>query len=65
MVAPHEFSTEKLYHFICGECKNWWSHATDMIYGPVHHMWCPHCGVKSMVMHKNDGTNPRWERDVT
>ncbi|SVC33109.1 uncharacterized protein METZ01_LOCUS285963, partial [marine metagenome] len=23
----HTFSSEKIYHFVCGECKNWWSHA--------------------------------------
>ncbi|SVA28270.1 uncharacterized protein METZ01_LOCUS81124, partial [marine metagenome] len=23
----HTFSMEKIYHFVCGECKNWWSHA--------------------------------------
>jgi Zn finger protein HypA/HybF involved in hydrogenase expression len=66
----HEFSSEIIYHFVCGECKNWWSHATDMIYTPVHQMSCPHCGVKRTIIRsdyaKNESTqNPRWERDIT
>ena len=65
MEKHHSFTMEKIYHFVCGECKNWWSHATDMLYGPVHLMSCPHCGVKKMIMRQNSGGNPRWERDVT
>ena len=64
----HEFSTEKLYHFVCGDCKNWWSYAHDgyfnMIAVPVE-QFCPHCGVKKNIVKKVTGENPRWERDVT
>jgi predicted SprT family Zn-dependent metalloprotease len=42
----HEFTVEVLYHFNCGECKNWWSYATTRtnksMYGKYFH--CPHCG---------------------
>ena len=24
----HEYTWEFIYHFICGECRNWWSYAT-------------------------------------
>lgn len=24
----HEYTLEFIYHFVCGECKNWWSYAT-------------------------------------
>jgi uncharacterized Zn ribbon protein len=44
MEKHHEFTMEKIYHFVCGECKNWWSHATDMIYRRGQNMSCPHCG---------------------
>ena len=27
----HSFTMEKIYHFVCGECKNWWSHATTRL----------------------------------
>jgi len=23
----HTWTDEKIYHFTCGECKNWWSYA--------------------------------------
>ena len=23
----HEYTVETLYHFTCGKCKGWWSHA--------------------------------------
>ena len=65
----HEYSIEKLFHLSCGECKQWWSYATEdgFRFGPVHQMTCPHCGEKRMIMStdtlKNE--NPRWERDVT
>jgi len=61
----HSFSSEKIYHFVCGECKNWWSHATDMIYRRGQNMSCPHCGEKRGIVKNNEDKNPRWERDVT
>jgi len=65
MEKHHEFSSEKIYHFVCGECKNWWSHATDMVYRRGHNMSCPHCGEKRGIVKNNEDKNPRWERDVT
>ena len=56
---------EKIYHFVCGECKNWWSHATDMVYRRGQNMSCPHCGEKRGIVKKDGDENPRWERDVT
>ena len=61
----HTFSSEKIYHFVCGECKNWWSHATDMVYRRGQNMSCPHCGEKRGIVKKDGDVNPRWERDVT
>ena len=61
----HEFTTEKIYNFVCGECKNWWSHATDAVYRRGQNMSCPHCGDKRGIVKKNVDENPRWERDVT
>jgi DNA-directed RNA polymerase subunit RPC12/RpoP len=56
---------EKIYHFVCGECKNWWSHATDMVYRRGQNMSCPHCGEKRGIVKNDEDKNPRWERDVT
>ena len=65
MMKYHEFTTEKIYNFVCGECKNWWSHATDMVYRRGQNMTCPHCGEKRGIVKMNGDKNPRWERDVT
>ena len=61
----HKFTMEKIYHFNCGECKNWWRHATDMGYRHGQNMSCPHCGEKRGIVKMNGDKNPRWERDVT
>ena len=55
----HSFSMEKIYHFNCGECKNWWSHATDMVYRRGQNMSCPHCGEKRGIVKKDGDENPR------
>lgn len=44
----HHQSVEHLYHFNCGDCKQWWSIGDykpnkDLI------LTCPHCGFKSIV----------------
>jgi len=44
-----EYSTEKLVHFSCPDCKNWWS-IGDWKNKSV--MWCPHCGSKHDVFPK-------------
>ena len=65
MEKYHSFTMEKIYHFVCGECKNWWSHATDMVYRRGQNMSCPHCGEKRGIVKNDEDKNPRWERDVT
>ena len=46
----HMFTREILFHFTCGECKNWWSYANSI--GHSYFGWemtCPHCGEKKKV----------------
>ena len=54
----HEHNVEILYHFTCGRCKGWWSHAhtPDMneegdfeTEPPTKLMYCPHCGEDGKV----------------
>ena len=49
----HEYTVETLYHFTCGKCKGWWSHAHIHIMNEKNEvqldglkklMYCPHCG---------------------
>jgi hypothetical protein len=51
----HSYTVELLYHFNCGDCKNWWSYAftphhTEPIYTQSKRLmqdkdfYCPHCG---------------------
>jgi hypothetical protein len=42
----HLYSWERIYHFSCGNCKNWWSYATteDSYKWKSRKMTCPHCG---------------------
>ena len=42
----HTWTDEKIYHFTCGECKNWWSYA-GYFHNWKHVMTCPHCGLKA------------------
>jgi hypothetical protein len=42
------YSTELLYHFNCGNCKNWWSYASTEDYKP-YVMHCPHCGEMDKI----------------
>lgn len=50
MKIMHEFTTETLYHYNCGECKQWWSYATtEERTNPFpfkYPLYCPHCGAK-------------------
>ena len=56
----HTWTSEKIYHFTCGSCKNWWSYACETEYFgwrtlkvPHFRNWvemiCPHCGHKSIT----------------
>ena len=58
MKKSHTFSMEKIYHFMCGECQNWWSHATDMVYRHGHNMTCPHCGEKRGIIKQDNNDWP-------
>ena len=42
----HFYTWERIYHFSCGNCKNWWSYATteDSYKWKSRKMTCPHCG---------------------
>ncbi|MDP7366229.1 MAG: hypothetical protein QGH83_03050 [Candidatus Pacebacteria bacterium] len=42
----HLYSWERIYHFSCGNCKDWWSYATteDSYKWKSRKMTCPHCG---------------------
>ena len=65
----HDYTIEILYHFNCGECKNWWSYAktparerivvntiiNDLEWGFTgKSMHCPHCGQEAEVAIKED-----------
>lgn len=43
--AEHQFSTETLYHFRCGQCLQWWT-MTYYIEGEVA---CPHCFTAALA----------------
>ena len=47
----HIYTWEKIYHFSCGNCKNWWSYATieDSYKWKSRKMSCPHCGHFSTI----------------
>ena len=49
----HEYTIEKIYHFNCSECKNWWSYASDK---ELHKrtMTCPHCGIYKAIRPKSN-----------
>ena len=47
MEKHHEFTMEKIYHFNCGECSNWWSYAGFL--ENISSMTCPHCGYKTKI----------------
>ena len=47
----HTYTWERLYHFSCGNCKNWWSYATeeDSYKWKSRKMNCPHCGYYTNI----------------
>jgi DNA-directed RNA polymerase subunit RPC12/RpoP len=55
----HMYTSETIFHFTCGECKNWWSYAGS-------HTWhedvtCPHCGLKNKVELYDVRNTETWE----
>lgn len=42
---------ENLYHFLCGNCKKWFSIGD---WEPVEQLYCPHCGKKQDVNEEGD-----------
>ena len=51
----HEYAWELLYHFNCGECKNWWSYATteNRYQWKQQAMSCPLCGYRAKIQPKD------------
>ena len=56
----HEYSIELLYHFICGNCKNWWSYALtptrleqSLKLPEDDIVFCCHCGHKATMKVKD------------
>jgi hypothetical protein len=47
----HEYTVEKIYHFTCEFCKNWWSYAySDSDKNPfVKKIHCPFCGESAVA----------------
>ena len=47
----HKYTTERIFHFTCGKCSQWWSYASvdDCNFHFTYEMNCPHCGVKNKV----------------
>lgn len=62
---PHEYTTETLYHFTCGQCSNWWSyaHATrkyDLkLPSALSTLSCPHCGSVDRTLDKRSAFDDR------
>ena len=52
----HEYTIEKIYHFNCGECKNWWSYASDTELR-MKKMTCPHCGIIKFIIQKSNAVD--------
>ena len=52
----HFYTWERIYHFSCGNCKNWWSYATteDSYKWKSRKMTCPHCGQYSTIQPNPD-----------
>ena len=52
----HFYTWERIYHFSCGNCRNWWSYATteDSYKWKSRKMTCPHCGQYSTIQPNPD-----------
>ena len=47
------FSTELIFHFVCSDCRNWWSYAVSTEHSCAEEfameereLMCPFCGYK-------------------
>ena len=57
----HLYTWERIYHFSCGNCKNWWSYATteDSYTWKSRRMTCPHCNHHSTIR-----PNPEMSKEI-
>ena len=57
----HLYTWERIYHFTCGNCKNWWSYATteDSYDWKSRRMTCPHCNHHSTIR-----PNPEMSKEI-
>ena len=57
----HLYSWERIYHFSCGHCKNWWSYATteDSYRWKTRTMSCIHCGYTTRIR-----PNPEMNKEI-
>ena len=57
----HLYTWERIYHFSCGNCKNWWSYATteDSYAWKSRRMTCPHCNHHSTIR-----PNPDMSKEI-
>ena len=57
----HLYTWERIYHFSCGNCKNWWSYATSeySYTWKSRRMTCPHCSYHSTIR-----PNPDMSKEI-
>ena len=57
----HLYTWERIYHFSCGNCRNWWSYATseDSYTWKSRNMTCPHCGYYTNIQ-----PNPEMSEEI-
>jgi len=48
----HTYTSERIYHFTCSECSNWWSYASEDKLR-MKEMTCPHCGEAKSIESKD------------
>ena len=55
------YTWERIYHFSCVNCKNWWSYATteDSYDWKSRRMTCPHCNHHSTIR-----PNPEMSKEI-
>ena len=65
----HTYTSERIYHFTCSECSNWWSYASEDKLR-MKEMTCPHCGHYSTIqpnpniMEIDNGTTQQTKETV-